>query len=110
MRGQQPQPAAVDPSQVHAAIEQVTRGGGSSESSTMRAIDVHMDDFDPRCLCNWLRSNEELAGVRVIATSSTLTDGQSAALMQQGYDSTLHKPFTVRQLIDCIETAHAVAC
>ena len=73
-------------------------------------IDVHMDDFDPRSLCNWLRSNDELAGVRVVAMSSTLTDGQNAALLQQGYDTTLHKPFTVRQLIDCIELTHAVAC
>ncbi|MBG79300.1 MAG: hypothetical protein CMJ39_01160 [Phycisphaerae bacterium] len=73
-------------------------------------IDVHMDDFDPRSLCNWLRGNDELAGIRVVAMSSTLTDGQNAALLQQGYDTTLHKPFTVRQLIDCIEMTHAVAC
>ena len=66
-------------------------------------IDVHMEDFDPRSLCNWLRGNEDLAGTRIVAMSGTLTDGQSAALMQQGYDATLHKPFTVRQLINCIE-------
>jgi|TARA_B100001059_G_scaffold98642_1_gene98270 excisionase family DNA binding protein len=73
-------------------------------------VDVHMEDFDPRSLCSWIRGNEDLAGTRIVAMSSTLTDGQSAALMQQGYDSTLHKPFTVRQLIDCIEVTHAVAC
>ena len=42
------------------------------------------------------------------ATSDKLTDGQAAQLTHQGFDSTLRKPFSVRQVIDAIEGASAV--
>jgi hypothetical protein len=37
-----------------------------------------------------------------------LTDGQVTQLNAQGFDGVLRKPFTVRQVIDSVETANAV--
>ena len=45
---------------------------------------------------------------KIIAMSSKLTDGQVAQLSHQGFDGALRKPFSVRQVIDAIEGAHAV--
>jgi CheY-like chemotaxis protein len=45
---------------------------------------------------------------KIIGMSSRLTDGQINQLVGRGYDSVLRKPFTVRQVIDMIENAHAL--
>ena len=44
----------------------------------------------------------------IIAMSSRVTDGQIGQLQQCGFDSVLRKPFTVRQVIEAVEAAHAV--
>lgn len=59
-------------------------------------------------LCNMVRSNEDLQITRVIAMSGRLTDGQASQLTGQGFDGVLRKPFTVRQVIEAVESAHAI--
>jgi len=71
-------------------------------------VDVHMDEQAATQFCSWLRSNDDFAGTRLIAMSNRLTDGQATTLTQSGWDGTLRKPFTVRQLIESIETANAL--
>ena len=71
-------------------------------------VDVHMDEQAATQFCSWLRSNDDFAGTRLIAMSNRLTDGQVPALTQSGWDGTLRKPFTVRQLIESIESANAL--
>ena len=71
-------------------------------------VDAHMDEQGTAQFCSWLRSNDDYAGTRLIAMSNRLTDGQITSLTQAGWDGTLRKPFTVRQLIESIETANAI--
>ena len=70
-------------------------------------VDIHlMQDGDS--ILDVLHASDELQVVKVVAMSGKLTDGQVAQLTQQGYETALRKPFTVRQVIDCIDKAHAV--
>ncbi len=57
---------------------------------------------------NGLRSSEEMQATKMIAMSGRLTDGQITRLTCSGFDGVLRKPFTVRQVIDSIESAVAV--
>lgn len=70
-------------------------------------LDIHLLD-EASTICRVIRDNDELQVTKVIAMSSKLTDGQVAQLTHQGYDGALKKPFSVRQVIDAIEGAHAV--
>ena len=56
----------------------------------------------------WIRSSEDLAATRIIAMSGRVNDAQAAQLATQGYDATLKKPFSVRQMIDSIEQVNAI--
>ena len=44
----------------------------------------------------------------MVAMTARLTEGQIAQLTTQGFESVIRKPFTVRQVIDTVERAHAV--
>ena len=71
-------------------------------------LDIHLTDGDGRSVCQVVRENEDLQVTKVIAMSGKLTDGQVAQLTHQGFDGALRKPFSVRQVIDAVEGAHAV--
>ena len=68
-------------------------------------FDVHLGDEQSAAICQWIRSSDELQGVKIIAMSSRLTDGQVAQLAQRGFDGALRKPFSVRQVIETIESS-----
>ena len=71
-------------------------------------LDVHVTNNEGRDVCQVLRASDDLQVTKVIAMSSKLTDGQVAQLRHQGFDSALRKPFSVRQVIESIEGAHAL--
>ena len=70
-------------------------------------MNVHLADAEGSELCKSIRENEDLQLTRIIAMSDKLTDGQSGQLVHRGYDNVLKKPFSVRQVIEAIEGAHA---
>ncbi|MEM7228456.1 MAG: response regulator [Planctomycetota bacterium] len=72
-------------------------------------LDLHLsDNSDGREVVRVTHDNEDLQVTKVIAMSSKLTDGQAAQLTRQGFEGALRKPFSVRQVIEVIEKAHAV--
>ena len=71
-------------------------------------VDVHLAEGDSETICCAMRDSDDVYAARIIAMSATLTDGQVATLSHSGYDGVLKKPFTVREVIDAIEGAHAV--
>lgn len=71
-------------------------------------LDIHISDTEGRDVCKVLRASDDLQVTKIIGMSSKLTDGQVAQLRHQGFDSALRKPFSVRQVIDAIEGAHAL--
>lgn len=70
--------------------------------------DLGLAEKDGIQLCEMIRANEDLQMTRIIAMSGRLTDGQAAQLSSCGFDGVLRKPFTVRQVIEAVESAHAV--
>ncbi|MCA9285067.1 MAG: response regulator [Phycisphaerales bacterium] len=71
-------------------------------------LDIHMADGDISRLLEHLRKNEDLVITRIIAMSGKLTEGQIAQLTHRGFDGILRKPFNVRQVVECVDAAHAV--
>ena len=71
-------------------------------------FDVDMTPDAADTLREVLASSEELQATRMVAMTARLTEGQIAQLTTQGFESVIRKPFTVRQVIDTVERAHAV--
>ncbi|HRX84015.1 MAG TPA: response regulator [Phycisphaerae bacterium] len=70
-------------------------------------VDVSAPDVDPVRLCRALRAHESQAGIRLIAISGRMTEGQGQSLLQSGFHGFLGKPFDVRQLRELIEKVTA---
>jgi excisionase family DNA binding protein len=71
-------------------------------------LDIHLADGDGKQITAAMTSSDDLQVTRIIAMSAKLTDGQVAQLTHQGFSAALRKPFSVRQVIEAIEGAHAV--
>jgi len=72
-------------------------------------VDLHLDDSDARGVAKLIQSTDSLQMTRVIGMSGKLTDGQAHAIRGDGFDGFLKKPFQVRQVVESIEAATAVA-
>jgi len=66
-------------------------------------VDVTLPDVNPRSLSRFCRSVPDLQSTFLIGMASAMTDGAGQALLQDGFDGFLSKPFEVRALIDLIE-------
>ena len=71
-------------------------------------IDLMLEDINVRKICNIVRDNTELQGARIVAVTSSLTEGEGHALLQQGFDAYLCRPFDVKKMIECIDDALAI--
>lgn len=71
-------------------------------------LDLHISEGEGAHIAGVMQKSDDMQVTKVVAMSGKLTDGQAAQLMRQGYDSALRKPFSVRQVIEAIEKAHAV--
>ncbi len=70
--------------------------------------DVDLPGIDGRTLSRYLASVSELADVQLVALSASLTAANREALLQEGFDETLAKPFDIHQLIETIDRCMAV--
>ena len=71
-------------------------------------FDVDMAGEAAAEMVDVVQSNDELQATRLVAMTSRLTEGQTAQLTSRGFESVIRKPFTVRQIIDTVQKAHAV--
>ena len=71
-------------------------------------IDIMLEDINPQRICNVIRENSELQNTRMIAITSSLTEGEGQALLQQGFDDYLCKPFDIQQLIQCVDESLSI--
>ncbi|MBN1435571.1 MAG: response regulator [Sedimentisphaerales bacterium] len=71
-------------------------------------IDIMMEDINVKRICSLMRENPELQGTRVVAISGQLTMGEGQALLQQGFDSYICRPFDVHQFTEAVEDAVAI--
>lgn len=71
-------------------------------------LDINLGDINGREVCKIVRMNPELQMTKVLAMSGQLTDDEAKALLTQGFEGYLKKPFTIQQVIQAIEDAVAV--
>jgi len=66
-------------------------------------LDVMLEDINIRRICSIIRENPELQGTRIVAITTALTEGESHALLQQGFDSLLTRPLDIQKVVQCID-------
>ena len=71
-------------------------------------MDIMLEDIDVRRICKLVHENPDLAGTRIVAVASSLTDGEGQALLQHGFDAYLCRPFELSQLIQAIDEATSI--
>ena len=71
-------------------------------------IDIMIEDVNAKRISTLVRDNTELQGTRIVALTSALTEGEGQALMQQGFDAYVCKPFDVKQIIQCVDQALSI--
>ena len=71
-------------------------------------LDINLGDINGKDVCKLVRMNPELQMTKVVAMSGQLTDEDGKALLSQGFEGFLKKPFTVQQVIQAVEDAVAV--
>ena len=71
-------------------------------------MDIMLEDINPQRICHVIRENTELQNTRIIAITSSLTEGEGQALLQQGFDEYLCKPFDIQQLVQCVDESLSI--
>ncbi len=71
-------------------------------------LDINLGDINGKEVCKIVRMNPELQMTKVVAMSGQLTDDEAKALLTQGFEGFIKKPFTIQQVIQAIEDAVAV--
>lgn len=66
-------------------------------------IDIMLEDIDVKRICKLVHENPDLQGTRLVALTSALTEAEGQALMQQGFDAYLCRPFEIEQLIQVVD-------
>ena len=66
-------------------------------------LDIMLNDINVQRICSIIRDNPDLQGTRIVAITSELTDGEKHALLQQGFDGILTRPFDVKKAIQVID-------
>jgi excisionase family DNA binding protein len=65
--------------------------------------DVSLPGMSAKELCRVLRAREWLSMTKLIAVGTGLTESRGQAMLQDGFDAYLSKPFEVRQLLQAVE-------
>ena len=72
-------------------------------------VDVTLPDVVPKAIVRWVRSSSGLHATCLIGTANGLEGPSGQALLQDGFDGYLNKPFDVRSLIELIEKSGSEA-
>jgi len=65
-------------------------------------------DINTTNICRGIRSNEDLQATKIIAIANKLSDSESFALMQKGFDGYISNPIDTTEVIKKIEEATAI--
>ena len=71
-------------------------------------LDIMLEDINIQRICSIIRENPELQGTRTVAITSALTEGESHALLQQGFDGLVTRPFDIMKVIQCIDETMSI--
>jgi excisionase family DNA binding protein len=66
--------------------------------------------IDATDICESIRSDEDLQTIKIIALANQLSESESAALMQKGFDGCISHPADVAEVVEEIEETTAIVC
>lgn len=65
-------------------------------------------DIDATGICKSIRANEDLQTIKIIAIVNQLSDSESTALLQKGFDSCISNPADITEVVNRIEETTAI--
>lgn len=71
-------------------------------------INLLSKDIDTTDICQNIKSNEELQIIKVIALANKLSDSESAALFNKGFDAFISDAFDIKEIVAKIEEVIAI--
>jgi excisionase family DNA binding protein len=71
-------------------------------------ISLLAEGIDATDICKNIRNNEDLQTIKVIALAKQLSDSESAALLQKGFDGRISNPANIAKVIKEIEETTAI--
>jgi len=71
-------------------------------------VNLLAEGIDATSICKSIRTNEELQTIKIIALANQLSDSESAALLQKGFDGSISKSDDTAEIVKKIEEATAI--
>jgi excisionase family DNA binding protein len=71
-------------------------------------INLLAEGIDAADICKSIRNSEDLQTTKVIALAKQLTDSESAALLQKGFDGWISDPADITKVVEEIEETTAI--
>jgi len=71
-------------------------------------INLLAKDIDATEICNNVRSDEDLHGIKIIALANHLSSGETAALLLKGFDGCVTNPNDISEVVRKIEETTAM--
>jgi len=71
-------------------------------------VSLLAEDIDAASICQGIRANEDLQTIKIIAIANQLSDSESAALLQKGFDGYVPYSADAADVIKKIEEATAI--
>jgi excisionase family DNA binding protein len=71
-------------------------------------VSLLAEGIDATSICKSIRTNEDLQTIKIIALANQLSDSESAALLQKGFDGSISNSDDTDEIIKKIEEATAI--
>ena len=71
-------------------------------------VSLLAEGIDATSICKSIRTNEDLQTIKIIALANQLSDSESAALLQKGFDGSISNSDDTGEIIKKIEEATAI--
>ena len=71
-------------------------------------VNLMAKDIDATSVCKYVRSNQDLAGTKIIASAGNLAENEADALLKKGFDAVLSNPSDFEQVFETIQQVTAI--
>lgn len=71
-------------------------------------VNLLAEGIDATSICKSIRTNEDLQTIKIIALANQLSESESAALLQKGFDGSISKSNDTAEIVKKIEEATAI--
>ncbi|MFC1738180.1 helix-turn-helix domain-containing protein [Planctomycetota bacterium] len=71
-------------------------------------VNLLFEDISAREICKSVRADKDLQTIKIIALANNLSDSESTALLQKGFDGYVTDPTNITEIIKTVEEATAI--